>query len=126
MARQRKTQDSTASEPAQRGTGRKASSFWKWSCVVLLGLTSLVAVLLLVFAPDPSSELVESPRGAPDQAFASAAIPLVRDFVKSNYKDYKKGKVTLRHLKQHIVDVSSLGLTYEDLSGTWLHELDAF
>ena len=34
----------------------------------------------------------ESPRGAPDQAFASAAIPLVRDFVKSNYKDYKKGK----------------------------------
>lgn len=34
-------------------------------------------------------------------------------------------QVTLRHLKQHIVDVSSLGLTYEDLSGTWLHELDA-
>lgn len=26
---------------------------------VLLGLTSLIAVLLLVFAPDPSSELVE-------------------------------------------------------------------
>ena len=36
----------------------------------------------------------ESPRGAPDVTFANTAIPLVRDFVKSNYKDYRKGKAT--------------------------------
>ncbi|CAK9066341.1 unnamed protein product [Durusdinium trenchii] len=57
----------------------------------------------------------ESPKGAPDEAFTRAAVPLVRQFVTARYKDYGKGKVTLRHLKNHIVAKSDLGLTYEDL-----------
>ncbi|CAL1135956.1 unnamed protein product [Cladocopium goreaui] len=121
MARQRKKGDANAEQqqPAN-GAGQKASSFCSWKCCgvtlgLILGLATLSALLLLSFTPDPSTELVESPRGAPDVTFANTAIPLVRDFVKSNYKDYRKGKVTLRHLKNHIVAHSDLGLSYEDL-----------
>eukprot|EP00438_Fugacium_kawagutii_P033831 Skav235840 [mRNA] locus=scaffold1931:294625:302189:- [translate_table: standard] len=122
MARQRKKGEANAPEQ-EKGSGssshRKAGTSWLRSCAVVLGiilaLSTLSAILLLAFAPDPSAELVESARGAPDDAFTAAAIPLVRDFVKSNYKDYRKGKVTLRHLKNHIVAQSGLDLTYEDL-----------
>mmetsp|Transcript_25455 Transcript_25455/g.41301 ORF Transcript_25455/g.41301 Transcript_25455/m.41301 type:complete len:155 (+) Transcript_25455:49-513(+) len=121
MARQRKKGDASVEQqqPAN-GSGREASSFCSWKCCgvtlgLILGLTTLAALLLLSFTPDPSAELVESPRGAPDATFANTAIPLVRDFVRSNYKDYRKGKVTLRHLKSHIVAHSDLGLGYEDL-----------
>lgn len=40
----------------------------------------------------PSSPPKESPKGAPDEAFTRAAVPLVRQFVTARYKDYGKGK----------------------------------
>ncbi|CAE7604295.1 unnamed protein product [Symbiodinium sp. CCMP2456] len=48
-------------------------------------------------------------------SIGDTAVPLVRQFIKSRYKDYGKGTVTLRHLKEHIVANTNIGLTYEDL-----------
>lgn len=41
-------------------------------------------------------------------------VPLIRKFITKKYADYGKGLVTLRHMKQYIVDKSDLKLTYED------------
>eukprot|EP00913_Durusdinium_trenchii_P024962 g23429.t1 len=81
----------TAAQAASAASGLKArgGACWRW-CGVIFGLIIL---------------------GAPDEAFTRAAVPLVRQFVTARYKDYGKGKVTLRHLKNHIVAKSDLGLT---------------
>ena len=49
--------------------------------------------LLTAAAAAAAAAAEDSPRGPPDAAFAQAAIPLVRQFIKSRYKDYGQGKV---------------------------------
>ncbi|CAE7242773.1 unnamed protein product [Symbiodinium pilosum] len=122
MARQKARAASNGETKADESSAAGAKPS-KLRTVCLRGCA--VALLLLVVAVGCSSMLllpaethqvepVDSPRGPPDAAFAQAAIPLVRQFIKSRYKDYGQGKVTLRHLKQHIVAKTDLGLTYED------------
>eukprot|EP00439_Symbiodinium_sp_Y106_P071548 s1087_g12.t2 len=87
------------------------------SCAVILLLLVGIACgsMLLSSSGTTHAASVDSPRGPPDQTFADTAVPLVRQFIKSRYKDYGKGTVTLRHLKEHIVANTNIGLTYEDL-----------
>lgn len=87
------------------------------SCAVILLLLAGIACgsMFLSSSGATHAASVDSPRGPPDQTFADTAVPLVRQFIKSRYKDYGKGTVTLRHLKEHIVANTNIGLTYEDL-----------
>eukprot|EP00931_Biecheleriopsis_adriatica_P086906 TRINITY_DN61460_c0_g1_i1.p1 TRINITY_DN61460_c0_g1~~TRINITY_DN61460_c0_g1_i1.p1 ORF type:complete len:178 (+),score=25.45 TRINITY_DN61460_c0_g1_i1:53-535(+) len=89
-------------------------------CLVLLLVVAACTVALAVLrsSSDKASNSgvgIESSRGPPEDSFGSTAVPLVRRFIASRYKDYGEGKVTLKHLKKHIVAKSGLGLTYEDL-----------
>mmetsp|Transcript_68564 Transcript_68564/g.129420 ORF Transcript_68564/g.129420 Transcript_68564/m.129420 type:complete len:137 (-) Transcript_68564:58-468(-) len=72
--------------------------------------TAVLAVLIFAGQVDKSFSLDD-----PDSRYAAIVEPMVRDFIVDNYAKYAKGAVTLRHLKQHIVDKAGLGLTYDDL-----------
>ena len=65
---------------------RAAGSIGSWNLLTAAAAAAAVAAAAAAAAED-------SPRGPPDAAFAQAAIPLVRQFIKSRYKDYGQGKV---------------------------------
>ncbi|CAJ1389235.1 unnamed protein product [Effrenium voratum] len=111
MVRKKAREAPAGEAPPPASAPSPGRSWTRWAA----GAVTALAAALLLASRQPTPDVIESARGAPDQAFASAAIPLVRKFVKSKYKDYGQGKVTLRHLKEHIVKKSKLGLTYEDL-----------
>merc|ERR1719436_1551062 len=71
------------------------------------------ATLLAVSAI--AAEVSEDPPVVSEE-FVSQVAPLVRDFIADKYADYGKGKVTMRHLKQHLVDRGVMGMTYEEFS----------
>ncbi|CAE7485199.1 unnamed protein product [Symbiodinium natans] len=117
-----KVKTSSESEPKAaakpQGGGRSSLLLFclRGCAVIILLLAGIVGGSMLLFPSGTTvAAPVDSPRGPPDTLFAKTAIPLVRKFIKSRYKDYAKGKVTLRHLKEHIVANTDIGLTYEDL-----------
>eukprot|EP00928_Gymnodinium_smaydae_P059144 TRINITY_DN42399_c0_g1_i1.p3 TRINITY_DN42399_c0_g1~~TRINITY_DN42399_c0_g1_i1.p3 ORF type:complete len:134 (-),score=39.47 TRINITY_DN42399_c0_g1_i1:279-680(-) len=60
-----------------------------------------------------------APRGAAAgvtvEEFSKKVVPVVREFVTARYEAYGRGEVTLRHMKQYIVDHGGFGLSYDDL-----------
>eukprot|EP00929_Paragymnodinium_shiwhaense_P093275 TRINITY_DN5341_c0_g1_i1.p1 TRINITY_DN5341_c0_g1~~TRINITY_DN5341_c0_g1_i1.p1 ORF type:complete len:179 (-),score=54.43 TRINITY_DN5341_c0_g1_i1:307-843(-) len=101
----------------RQGRRRKAKSK-PWPHMKTAITVGVIFVLLIVasfFFPVGSSK-GQANKGVLPEAFAKKAPALVRGFIKSNYGDYGKGKVTLRDMKQHIVDKGGFNLTYEDLA----------
>mmetsp|Transcript_55881 Transcript_55881/g.88548 ORF Transcript_55881/g.88548 Transcript_55881/m.88548 type:complete len:175 (+) Transcript_55881:41-565(+) len=102
------------------------SSQWRWA--ILLMIPALILIVMFFGtaasapAPKPPTKAPAKPpntgakaKNAPNSRFVQLVPPMVRAFIAANYVEYGKGKTTLRHLKQHIVDKAGLGLTYEDL-----------
>eukprot|EP00933_Yihiella_yeosuensis_P075626 TRINITY_DN8507_c2_g1_i1.p1 TRINITY_DN8507_c2_g1~~TRINITY_DN8507_c2_g1_i1.p1 ORF type:complete len:165 (+),score=27.86 TRINITY_DN8507_c2_g1_i1:54-548(+) len=110
----------SSSESSSVSLLRRCCTASRFKCCVLAGILIVVTTIgLLVIVTSSKSYRRQgssvSSRGAPNATFSSAAVPLVRKFIASNYAQYGRGEVTLRNLKSYIVAESGLGLKYEDL-----------
>eukprot|EP00928_Gymnodinium_smaydae_P018921 TRINITY_DN17209_c0_g1_i2.p3 TRINITY_DN17209_c0_g1~~TRINITY_DN17209_c0_g1_i2.p3 ORF type:complete len:100 (+),score=20.48 TRINITY_DN17209_c0_g1_i2:381-680(+) len=70
-------------------------------------------------APEPEPVKDEST----EEIFAKRVGPMIRSYLSARYVEYGQGKVTLRNMKQHLVDEGGFNLTYEDFRDSFYANL---
>mmetsp|Transcript_48116 Transcript_48116/g.138555 ORF Transcript_48116/g.138555 Transcript_48116/m.138555 type:complete len:168 (+) Transcript_48116:78-581(+) len=95
--------------------------FWVLIAAAVVVVVAAAAAVLLRPQGAGAAASREPPGGdfaarpSPDSDFAKKVVRLIRKFITKRYAEYGKGAVTLRHMKQYIVDKSGGKLTYDDL-----------